>query len=167
MRRIAFLAVLAAILAGCGGDSGLSLPPNAIARVGDRLITRAQFDAAMNQTRHVFSVLKRPFPKPGTPEYDQIKDSNVALLVDRARIEVEAKRAGIVVTAAQVEARLQEFKKSLGEARYRQRLRQTGLPESAYRAGFRTGLLLRRLRGVKPTNPKVVFAKGWKPAGAP
>ena len=166
MRRLWLLAGLTAVLAGCGGSSGPPLPPNVIARVGDRPITNAQFDAAFASTRRAYLAQHTtPFPKPGSRDYESLRDTTVRLLVDQARIEVEARRAGIVLTDKELDAKFREYKRSFGRGVYERQLRLTGQTDADVRRALRLGILIERLSGREPTNPKVVYAKGWKPAG--
>jgi hypothetical protein len=87
------------------------------------------------------------------------------LVVDQVRIEVEARRAGVVLTDKELEMKFRAYKRSFPKGLYERRLRETGMTDADVRQSIRLGLLVERLRGHDPTNPKVVYAKGWKPAG--
>jgi SurA-like protein len=169
VRRLFVLAALAVLAAGCAHHPR-SVPPRAIALVGDRAISRADFDAEVARARRAYAARGQAFPKPGTPGYEQLRDSAARLLVDRAALEIEARQARIAVDPVQVEARLRRFKQvTFGgvEARYRERLRQTGMTEADVRAAIRAELLAAALRGVHTTPPKVVYAPGFEPSGRP
>ena len=89
MRRATFAALFAAGLAvlavGCGtsSDSG-DVPANSVAVVGDRAITKSEFDDLVKYAKRSYTAQKRPFPKVGTQEYAQIRDQAVRFLVQRA-----------------------------------------------------------------------------------
>ena len=159
MRRLAQLAAVVA-LAGCGGHEQ-SVPPGAIAVVGDRAVTRADFDHELARARRANTGQ--------TPER-QLRDTVVRLLVDRAQLEDEAERAGVVVSTAQVDAGLRRLVQTTfgsDESRYRAQLRRTGITEADVRAAIRTQLLVAALRGKDAKPAKVVYAPGFEPAGTP
>src|SRR5947207_14539353 len=95
------LAVSAALLAGCGGDCG-NVPSHAVAKVGDQTITKAQFDQLINQAKKSYAGQKRPFPKPGSTEYNQLKNQAVGYLVQRAEFAQEADDMGIKISDKQI-----------------------------------------------------------------
>jgi hypothetical protein len=166
MRRLTLVA-LVLVVAGCGGHEQ-SVPPGAIAVVGDRAITRADFDAELARARRAYSARGRPFPEAGTPAHEQLKDAAVRVLVDRAQLELDAQHAGIVVTAAQIDRRLRRFKqRTFGgdESHYRDQLRRTGLTEADVRRAIRAELLAAALGGVASRPANVVYAPGFEPSG--
>jgi len=164
--RVALLAAaLATLAAGCGHGSR-SVPPGAVALVGDRAITRAALDAEVARARRALAARGEAFPKAGTPAFRRLRDSALAVLVDRARLEIEAQRAHVSVDPARVEARLRRLRAAFGgEARYREHLRQAGLTEADVREAIRFELLAAALRGVRSATPPVVYAPGFEPAG--
>src|SRR5436190_8183339 len=85
------LAALVAVLAGCGGGGSGSgdVPSDAVAKVGDQTITQEQFNQLLDQAKRSYESQKRPFPKPGTPEYQTLKNQAVAYLVQRAEFADE------------------------------------------------------------------------------
>jgi hypothetical protein len=159
VRRLAPLAAVLA-LAGCGGHER-SVPPGAIAAVGDRAVTRAEFDHELARARSAST---------GRIPERQMRDAVVRLLVDRARLEDEAERAGVSVSSAQVEARIRRLRQTAfggDESRYRAQLRRTGMTEADVRRAIRTELLAAALRGKDATPPEVVYAPGFEPSGEP
>jgi hypothetical protein len=163
----ALLAVVA--LTACGGKSDTaSVPPGAIAVVGGRAVTRGAFERELVRVRHVYALGGKTFPTRGTTAYRGVHDNLVRLLVDRARLEVEAEHEGITVTNAQVDARLRRLKqKTFGgdEARYRAQLRQTGMTDAGVREALRIALLGNALVGKHPKPPRVTYAPGFEPHG--
>lgn len=168
MRRLApLLAVV--VLVGCG-HSAETVPSGAIAVVGDRTIPRAAFDAELTRARRAYAARGQAFPARGTPAYEQVKDAAVRLLVDRARLELEAQDAGVVIPATKVEAHLRRLKRTTfggDEARYHAQLRRTGMTDADVREAIRTQLLVAALRGMHTRPPRVVYAPGFEPPGGP
>jgi hypothetical protein len=169
VRRLLLLPLLVLVATACGGGTS-SLPRSAIAVVGDRAISRAALDAELARARRAYDARGQAFPARGTPAYKQVKDAAVRLLVDRARLEIEAQRAGVVVPAAEVDARLRRLKQTTfhgDEGSYRAQLRRTGLTEADVRAAIRTELLAAALRGTQTKPPSVVYAPGFEASGRP
>ena len=170
MRRLAVLGALVLVV-GCGGTH-TAVPATAIAVVGDRSIPRAEFEAQMSQARRVFRAQGKPFPALGTPEYDRLEDTAVRLLVERKQMSMAALRLGILPRVMnQVEPALRRFKETtLGgsEARYRERLRQTGMTDQDVREAITDQLLASALKRAKALPLKkplsVSYAKGFAPA---
>ena len=158
----------AVVLAACGGESR-PVPPGAVALVGDRAVTRAALDLELAHVRRVYALEQKSFPARGTGAYREIQDNVVRLLVDRARLEVEAAREGVSVTDAQVEARLMRIKQSAfggDEERYRAQLLRTGTTDAGRARGDPgIALLSDALVGKHPKAPRVEYAAGFEPAG--
>jgi SurA-like protein len=159
VRRLAPL-VAAVALVGCGGHEQ-PVPPGAIAVVGDRVVTRAEFDHELARARRANTSR--------TPERE-LRGAVVRLLVDRTQLENEAARAGVVVSPAQVDARLHNLKRTIfggDESRFRAQLRRTGMIEADFRAAIRYELLADALRGKQVKRSRVVYAAGFEPSGQP
>jgi foldase protein PrsA len=114
MRRVFFLpAVLAIALAlfagACGGDGGDSVPADAVAVVGDRTISKSEFDELIDYAKRSYKAQKRPFPKVGTPEYVQLRDQAMTFLVQRTQFEVKADELGIDVSDKAVDKRIDQY----------------------------------------------------------
>lgn len=165
LRRLAPLLVVAA-LAGCGGHSAQKVPPGAIAVVGDRAVPRAALDAELVRSRRAYQARGQAFPARGTTAYRRLEDAAVRLVVDRARLEVEAKRAGIVIPDSRVDAGLRRLRDTTfgGDvARYRAQLAMTGMTDADVREAIRTQLLADALRGRHIQPAAVVYAPGFEP----
>jgi parvulin-like peptidyl-prolyl isomerase len=142
------LAALAAVLAACGGGGGGDVPNDAVAKVGDRTITQAQFDALLEQAKRSYVSQKRAFPKAGTPEYQTLKNQAVQYLVQRVEFAQEADKLGVEVTDKDVDKRLGEIKKQYfggSESRYKKQLKQQGLTEDQVRDDIRANLVSEKL----------------------
>jgi parvulin-like peptidyl-prolyl isomerase len=145
------------LVAGCGRDAP-SVPPSAIAVVGQRTISRGQLDALMDQARESYVASKRSFPAAGTAAYDHLKQLAVSLLVEQAELGQEAPKLGVRIEGAQVEARLKELKEqSFGgsEKRYRARLRAAGMTDGQVRWAIRSQLTSAAVRQAVTAEIKV------------
>jgi parvulin-like peptidyl-prolyl isomerase len=113
--RIALpLVVLAALLAaGCGGGS-TKVPADAVALVGDKTITKAQFDGALNRTKRGYKQQHRAWPKAGTQQFQQLRQSVLNYLIQTTELEQKAKELGVKVTDKQIDDRLGQIRKQLG-----------------------------------------------------
>lgn len=110
MRR---LLVVAAVLAvAVGAAVGLALARRhahgnaAVAQVGGDRITRHQLDLTVEHFHEEADREGRPFPDSGTAAFRRVEQQSLAFLVDRARLEVAAARAGIRVDDTEVRRRL-------------------------------------------------------------
>ncbi|HYZ77746.1 MAG TPA: peptidylprolyl isomerase [Gaiellaceae bacterium] len=115
--RIALpLVVLAALAAaGCGGGGGSTkVPGDAVAVVGDQTITKADFDLALNRTKRGYKQQHRAWPKAGTTQFQQIRQSVLNYLVQTTELEQKAKELGVKVSDKQINDRLAQIRKQLG-----------------------------------------------------
>ncbi len=141
---ILVLAALVAVLAaGCGGG-GSSVPSDGVAVVGDQTITKAQFDQLLGQAKKSYSSQKRPFPKPGSPEYEQLKNQAMQYLVQRAEFAQKAKDLDVDVTDKQIDDRLKQIKKQYfggNQTKYEKQLKQQGLTDTQVRDDIKAQLV--------------------------
>jgi parvulin-like peptidyl-prolyl isomerase len=150
MRRIALFALipLALVVAGCGGTSTASLGSGDVAIVGSQHITKAQFQALMERAQKSYDAQKRPFPKPGTTEFEQLKGQAVTFLVQRAEFEQEADNKGIKISDDKVDKRIAQLKKQFydgSDEKYRKTLEQQGLTEDQAKEEVRAQLISEEL----------------------
>jgi foldase protein PrsA len=131
MKRLALFALvfLALVVTGCGGStSTASLGSDDVAVVGSNQISKDQFREALGRAETYYKSAKRPFPKPGTAEYEQVKSQAVTFLIQRAELRQEAEKLGVDLSDKKVDQKLEELKKQLGgEAAYERELKRTGL----------------------------------------
>jgi parvulin-like peptidyl-prolyl isomerase len=147
---IALTAVVAAlfVVAGCGGSDSESVPADAIASVDGQEIPKAEFDRALEQAKRGYTARQAPFPKPGSPEYEQLKNQAVAYLVQRAEFEKEAADLDIEITDKQVQDRLTQIKKQYfqnDEKKYQAQLKKSGLTEEQVLDDIRAQILSEQL----------------------
>jgi parvulin-like peptidyl-prolyl isomerase len=138
MKRLVLFALLtlALVAAGCGGGrSSAALGADDVAVAGERTVTKEEFHALMNRAKKSYEAQKRPFPKAGTAEYEQLKTQAITFLVQRAEFEQEAEDLGIDITDEKVEQRTEQLKKQFyggSDKRYEEALAEQGLtPEQA------------------------------------
>ena len=146
LRSLVLLLLICALALGvvaCGGEdepSPADVPPDAIALIGEDEIPKADFDELMDRAKASYEQQKRPFPKPGSAEYDQLKDRAVSYLVQRYEFRKEAEEMGIEVTDEEVETRLARIKKETfggNQKTYEAELTRLGLTDDDAREQIR------------------------------
>jgi foldase protein PrsA len=144
---LALVAVLA--LAACGGGSSSGdVPEGAIAVVGDKTITKEQFDAAMEAQKKSAESKKQDFPAAGTPQYEAVKATVVKGLVEQQEWNLEAEKMGIKVTDQEIETQLDQLKQANGltdEQKYQAELAKFGLTDAQVRDEVRTRILTNKI----------------------
>jgi len=135
MKRLILLVFtsLALVVAGCGGGSTASLGSSDVAVVGEQHVTKQQFQDLMVRAEKSYKQSKRPFPKAGSAEYEQLKGQAVGFLLRRAEYEQKAADLGIHVTDEQVRTRIAKDKKQFfggSETKFLAYLTQQGLTEA-------------------------------------
>ncbi len=144
---------LAATASACGGGddeqrTAEDVPPDAIALVDETSIPRAEFDELMKRAEANYKAQKRPFPKVGTPEYQDLKTRAVAFLVQRYQMRAEADELGVEVTDQDVDKKMEELKKEAfggSEKKFEEALEREGLTEAQAREEIRDRVLQERL----------------------
>ncbi len=150
MKRSILLAfcVLVLVVAGCGGTSTATLNSNDAAVVGSKAVTKDQFQSLMNRAQKSYESQKRPFPKPGSTEYEQLKGQAVTFLIQRAEFEQEAETMGIKITDDKVNKRIAQLKKQFygnSDQRYLKTLKQQGLTEDQAKEEVKAQLISEEL----------------------
>ena len=152
MQKVSFLlpiALVAALAAGCGGGgSAASLGKEDVATVGTTHISKADFDVLMSQARRSFKQQGRPFPKPGTTDYESVKGNAVTLLVQQAERQEKADEMGVKVTDADVQKRLDQIIKQYfqgKQSKYEAQLKKQHLTDAQVRKDIRTQLVSEKL----------------------
>lgn len=150
MRRNLLFALtsLALLAAGCGGTTTATLGADDVAVVGSKEITKEQFQTLLGRAKKTYDTQKRPFPKPGSTEYEQLKGQAITFLVQRAEFEQEAEDMGVEVTDEKVDKRIEQLKKQFyngSNQRYEKALEQQGLTAEEARQEVRAQLVSEEL----------------------
>jgi foldase protein PrsA len=144
------LALVAALaLSACGGgSSSADVPDGAIAVVRDRTVTKAQFDALMEQQKKAAEAKKLDFPAVGTPQYEALKATVVKGLVEQQEWELEGDAMGIKVTDQEIETELDKLKQQFfqgDEQKYQAELAKQKLTDEDVRNELRTRILTNKI----------------------
>jgi parvulin-like peptidyl-prolyl isomerase len=149
MKRLALLALLIVVVAGCGGSSSSArLGADDVAVAGETAVSKEKFQAIMARAEKSYEANKRPFPKPGSAEYEQLKGQAVTFLVVRAEFEQELENLGEDVTDADVEKEIEKLKKQYygnDDKRYEQALETQGLTQEQAKEELRANLVAQKL----------------------
>ncbi len=166
---LGLLAIVAALLAGCGNSSSSSgetpetnLGKGVVALVGATQVTQTQLDQALENAKSQYKASGRPFPSAGSPEYKQLQDRAVDLLTQRAELTEKAKQQGLVITDKQVEDRLDQIKKQYfggSDKRYKAQLKKQGLTDEQVRDDVRGTLVSEALLQKAESNVRVTEAE--------
>jgi parvulin-like peptidyl-prolyl isomerase len=145
------LALIAALaLAACGGDgtSSADVPEGAVAVVGDKTVTKEEFDKLIEQQKKSAEAQKQAFPEPGTVEYEAAKATVVKSLVEQKEWELEAEAMGIKVTDQEIETQLNQVKEQNGltdEQKYQAELAKAGITDAQVRDQVRVSILTNKI----------------------
>jgi parvulin-like peptidyl-prolyl isomerase len=145
MRRLLLIAFasLALIAAGCGGTSTASLGSDDVAVVGSEQVTKEQFQELMARAKKSYDTQKRPFPKPGSTEYEQLKGQAVTYLVQQAEVQEQASAEGIDISDEKVDKEIARYKNDFyggSDARYEAAVKKQGLTDEQAREAIRQQL---------------------------
>jgi parvulin-like peptidyl-prolyl isomerase len=157
LRLFPTAAVLAGVLvaaAGCGGggSSGAkSLPPSAVAVVGDKTISAAELKTVLDGVKRRDEARGATFPKEKTTAYRTLRRKALQTLVQETRFEQKAVDLGVKpVTKQDVDAELAKVKQSLfgskrTQYKYTHELAKEGITEADLRADLYDKVLEDRL----------------------
>jgi parvulin-like peptidyl-prolyl isomerase len=141
--------VVVLLLAACGGGGGTAdLGSNSIVVVGSQQVSKAQLASLLARTKKSYEGAKRPFPKPGTSQYNALQSQAVTYLLQHAEYMEKAKEMGIDVSDKQVDAQIDQVKKTYyggSEKRYEAALKQQSTTPDEERAAVKEQLTLQQL----------------------
>jgi parvulin-like peptidyl-prolyl isomerase len=159
-RLISYLVValcgvaLAALAAGCG-SSKQSVGANDVAVVGDRAISKEQFDRLVKQACSSYKAQGQKCPAPGTAPYDALRKQAMQFLVQRAEFDQKAADLGVTITDSDVSKQLQTIKAqyfgtggkcdSKCEAKYRKQIAKQNLTDTQVREDVRASVVQNKL----------------------
>jgi parvulin-like peptidyl-prolyl isomerase len=135
---------LALFAAACGGGGSDTVPADSVAVVGDRAVSKAEFDELITYAKRSYETQKRPFPKVGTPEYVQLRDQAMRFLIQRTQFEVKADELGIDISDKAVDKRIDQYIKERHKGdkkKFQAELKAQGLSEEQARDIIRANLV--------------------------
>jgi parvulin-like peptidyl-prolyl isomerase len=146
MRRFLLFAFasLAVVAAGCGGSSTASLGSDDVAVVGSKEVSKDQFQALMARAKKSYDAQKRPFPKAGSTEYEQLKGQAITFLVQQAEVAEQADKLSVDVSDTKVDKEIARYKKQFyggSDARYEKAVKQQGLTDEQAREAIKEQLV--------------------------
>ena len=145
---LALIAALALAACGGGGTSSADVPDGAVAVVGDKTVTKEEFDQLIEQQKKSAEAQKQDFPAPGTAQYEALKATVVKGLVEQKEWELEAEARGIKVTDQEIETQLNQVKEQNGltdEQKYQAELAKAGITDSQVRDQVRFSILTNKI----------------------
>jgi len=145
---LALVAVLAVAACGGGGSSSVDVPEGAIAVVGDKTVTKEEFDQLIEQQKKTAESQKQDFPEVGTPEYEALKANVVKGLIAQREWELEGESMGIKVTDQEIETQLNQKKEQYGltdEQKYQAELAKAGITDAQVRDQVRIEILTNKI----------------------
>jgi parvulin-like peptidyl-prolyl isomerase len=102
----------------------------------------------MKEAEQGYKAQKRPFPKAGTPDYENLRSQAIAFLVQRSQYEQEADEMGIEVTDEEIDKKFQEVVNEVAEGsrnKFLEQLKQQGLTEEQVKENLRMQILQREI----------------------
>ncbi len=104
------VALLGAVLAAGCGSGKKSVGANDVAVVGDRSISKQEFQKLLDQACATTKSQGQKCPQAGTEQYTALRKQAMQYLVQRAEFEQKADDLGLKITDADVEAQLLKIK---------------------------------------------------------
>lgn len=143
------LALIALPVAACGSsDESKTVPPGAVALVGDKPIEKGDLDRLLAQAKANYEAQKQDFPAVGTPDYQNLRGTLLRGLVQQSQWEQAGGAMGVEVSDQDVDTRLDALKQQYfkgDEEKFKTELEKQGLTEEALRDQLRAKLLSDKL----------------------
>jgi parvulin-like peptidyl-prolyl isomerase len=157
------LALAATLVAACGSsDSSKTVPPGAVALVGDKAIEKADLDRLLAQAKTNYEAQKQEFPDVGTPQYETLKSTLLKGLVRRAQWEQAGAAMGVRVSEKEIDTQLAAFKQQYfegDEKKFKAELDKQGLTVEQLHEQLRTRLLSHKIYSAVIKKVKVTDAE--------
>jgi parvulin-like peptidyl-prolyl isomerase len=157
------LALAATLVAACGSsDSSKTVPPGAVALVGDKAIEKADLDRLLAQTKTNYEAQKQEFPEVGTPQYETLKSTLLKGLVQQAQWEQAGAAMGVRVSDKEIDTRLDALKQQYfkgDEDKFKAELDKQGLTVEQLREQVRARILSDKIYSAVIKKVKVTDAK--------
>jgi foldase protein PrsA len=146
---VLLLALIALPVAACGGsDDTKTVPPGAVALVGDKPIEKADLDRLLAQAKANAEAQKQDFPEVGTPDYQNLRGTLLRGLVQQSQWEQAGAAMGVTVSDQELDTQLTAFKGQYfkgDEEKYKAALEKQGLTDDSIRDQIRAKLLSEKL----------------------
>jgi foldase protein PrsA len=156
------LALIAMGVAACGGsEDAKTVPPGAVAVVGDKTIEKADLDALLAQAKANAEAQKQDFPAVGTPDYQSFRGTLLHGLVQQAQWEQAGAEMGVTVSDKEVDTQLAAYKQQFfkgDEEKFKAELAKQGVTEESVRNRIRAKLLTDKLYNAILNKVKVTDA---------
>ena len=160
MKRLQLIALLAVglvasfIAAGCGSENP-SVGANDVAVVGDRPITKEEFDQLIDRARENYTRNKQDFPDAGTPQYVALRRQAMQFLVQREQFEQKAEDLDLKISDSDVEKQMQTIKAQYFgkngkcdeacEKKYRAEIKKQGVTDEQVREDVRASVVQNKI----------------------
>jgi predicted small lipoprotein YifL len=178
MRRIVLVLVGVALVltfAACGSSGPRSVPSDAVAVVGDKTISKSDWDSLMALTRRNYKATNHAYPKPGSTDLAALRTRATQTLIAASEYEQEADKLGAKeVSDKEIDDRITQFKQQFCASRpgqappskeeiekcWARALKQQGYTESDVRTGVRLELIRERVQqkvteGIKVSDDEI------------
>jgi hypothetical protein len=139
---ILLLSILAVGTLLLGVGCGEGVPDNAVAKVGDELVTKAEFNKLMKQAKKQVTSSYGTFPEKGSSTYDRYVAQVVSYLVQNEVVAQGSKTLGVEVSDDDVDSYVEQMQSAYGGAdTFTSLLEQAGMTMDDFRDSARTSLL--------------------------
>jgi foldase protein PrsA len=143
------LALIATLAAACGSsDSAKTVPPGAVAIVGDKPIEKADLDRLLAQAKANAEAQKQDFPEVGTPDYQNLRGTLLHALVQRSQWEQAGAAMGVTVSDKEIDTRIDALKQQYfkgDDEKFKAELEKLGVTEEALRNRERAKMLSEKI----------------------
>jgi len=160
---VLLLALAATLVAACGAsDSSKTVPPEAVALVGDKAIEKTDLDRLLAQTKTNYEAQKQEFPEVGTPQYETLKSTLLKGLVQQAQWEQAGAAMGVRVSDKEIDTRLDALKQQYfkgDDDKFKAELDKQGLTVEQLREQLRARLLSHKIYSAVIKKVKVTDAE--------
>jgi foldase protein PrsA len=143
------LALIATLAAACGSsDSAKTVPPGAVAVVGDKPIEKAELDRLLALAKANLEAQKQDFPAVGTPDYQALRGRLLHGLVEQSQWEQAGAAMGVTVSEKEIDTQIEAFKQQYfkgDDEKFKAELAKQGVTEEAVRNQLRAKALSEKI----------------------
>jgi parvulin-like peptidyl-prolyl isomerase len=143
------LALIATLAVACGSsDSAKTVPPGAVAIVGDDTIEKADLDRLLAQAKARYEAQKQDFPAVGTPDYQNLRSTLLEGLVQQSQWEQAGAAMGVTVSDKEIDTQIDALKQQYfkgDDEKFKAELEKQGVTEEAVRNRLRAKTLSEKI----------------------